>query len=109
MDKKTEKKRLEAIELLAIGGMNYGDICRELKIAESTLRVWRNEREFADMVVARARELIKEDLPDMYKAARKYAKEGNHSFFKILIEHVDRLEELSHGAREKSISFTWKK
>ena len=109
MDKNITKTQLDAIELLAVGGMNYGEICKELMIAESTLREWRNSRQFADAVVSRARELIKEDLPDMYKAARKYAKEGNHSFFKILIEHVDRLEELSHGAREKSISFTWKK
>ena len=106
---KNKKKKLDAIELLAIGGKNYGDICKELKIAETTLRAWRNDREFTDMVISRARDLIKEDLPDMYKAARKYAKEGNHSFFKILIEHVDRLEELSHNTREKSISFTWKK
>ena len=104
-----EKKKLEAIELLATGGHTYEEICKLAKVSNTTLRSWRNNREFADMVIARARELIREAMPDMYKSAVKHAKEGNHSFFKILIEHVDRLEELSHNTREKSISFTWKK
>lgn len=97
----------KAIELLAAGDMTYTQIADTLKIARSTLHQWRQMRDFMDAVIQRARELIREALPELYNAAIREAKAGKHAYFKTLLEHVDRLEQMANETKERHIVFVW--
>lgn len=101
-------KQLKAIELLATGNDTFEDVAKEVGIARQTLWVWRQNREFVEAVVSRARDILRAELPTMYCVAAEKAKSGQHSFFKTLLEHLDRLEELDKHSNEKSIVFKWK-
>ena len=106
--KQFNPKQVKAIDLLAMGELTYKAICKEVKIAESTLRGWRDSRSFMDEVIARSREMLRGAIPELYSAAIREAKDGNSSFFRTLLEHIDRLEEQSKGISESSITFSWK-
>jgi uncharacterized protein YjcR len=101
-------KQLQAIELLAAGDMKVTHIAEHLNIGRRTLHQWRCQKPFMDAVIKRARELVREALPELYSAAVREAKKGKHSYFKTLIEHVDRLEEMDRELTDKTIIFEWK-
>jgi predicted DNA-binding protein YlxM (UPF0122 family) len=101
-------KQLQAIELLAAGDLKVTKIAEELNIGRRTLHQWRMRTDFMDAVIARARELVREALPELYSAAIREAKKGKHSYFKTLIEHVDRLEQMQRDISDHHIVFQWK-
>lgn len=101
------KKKLEAIECLA-AGMPLGETARKVGITEKTLRLWRKQPEFAEMVLDKSRALIKENLPDIYSVLTREAKKGSHQHLRLLIEHIEKLEEMRNTAELGHISFTWK-
>lgn len=100
-------KQLRAIELLAAAEHNQGRICEIINVSRPTLQKWRRQRSFVDAVIERSRELIREHLPQLYKSAVENALDGKHSYFKTLLEHVDRIEALAKSNTERSITFTW--
>lgn len=106
MAKKPEKTRQEAIELIARGDMNLNDICEKLDVSRDCLWRWRKEPDFQEAVIHRARELVRDALPGVYKALREKATEGNWRHIKMLLEHIERLEELK--TTKGKIEFTWK-
>jgi len=99
--------QLKAIELLALGSMNMVAICTELKIHRTTLYSWRRQSLFVEAVVSRSRELIRTELPEVYQALVGQAKAGNTPSIKLVLEHLEKLEEMKAEAAESSISFTW--
>lgn len=102
------KKKLEAIELLASGNMSYAQVAETVGVTQKTLRLWRKEPEFGQAVLDKSRDLIKENLPDIYSVLIREAKKGSHQHLRLLIEHLERLEELRNTAEMGHISFTWK-
>lgn len=105
--KEFSAKQIQAIELLASAEHNVGEIARCVKTSRTTLQKWRNQRSFIDAVIHRARELVREKLPELYSSAVEQAIRGKHAYFKTLLEHVDRLEEMDKNTSEKSITFKW--
>ncbi len=100
-------RQIKAIEIMAAGG-DVGDVARALKVNQNTVHVWKKRVGFVDAVITRAREMIREHLPEMYQAAIRQAASGSHKYFKTLIEHLDRLEEMKSHTSDSSITFTWK-
>jgi AcrR family transcriptional regulator len=100
-------KQIQAIELLAKGDLTTVKISQELGIGRRTLYQWRKQREFMDAVIYRARQMIREQLPELYRSAVKEAKKGKHSYFKTLLEHVDRLEQFERDVSDRHIVFEW--
>ena len=102
------KKKLEAIELLAAGGLSLTQIAEKVGITQKTLRKWRTEPEFCQSVMDKSMGLIKENLPDIYSVLIKKAKAGDNQALKLYIEHYERLEEMKKTAELGHFSFTWK-
>lgn len=102
------KKKLEAIELLAAGGLTYVQVAEQVGVTQRTLRKWRKEPEFAAMVLEKSREIIKENLPDIYSVLLKEAKKGSHQHLRLVLDHVERVEEMRNTAELGHITFTWK-
>jgi len=104
------KRQLLAIELMARGNYKHlKEITKEVGCSEKTIYKWRNDPLFMAAVVDRSREIIKESLPSVYKVLSKEAGKGTHQHIKILLEHLERLEEQKTKALEGMITFTWKK
>lgn len=101
-------KQGKAIELLAGGGMTQEDICDELGICRNTMWEWKKNPEFMNAVVNRARDLLKHSLPTIYKTLAEKAAEGNHRHIKILMDHMDRLEEMTEQYTGGEITVKWK-
>lgn len=99
-------KQLKCIELLALGELSNAKIANIVGINASTVCLWKLNREgFMEAVVARSRELLREELPEVYKALKSRSKKGNHNHIKIYLDHVEKLEEIRAG--KTSITFTW--
>lgn len=102
-------RQLKAIEVLARGGnKQLKDIAVEVGISERQLLNWRSDPNFMSAVVSRSRDIIKEELPDVYCVLTHQAKGGNPAHIKILLDHLENLEEMKAKASEGQITFTWK-
>lgn len=97
----------KAIELLARGGLRLKDIAEEVGCSEKTLYTWRKLPEFMEQVVVRSREIIKEELPDIYQTLTDKCKDGSHHHIKILLDHLADLEQMRAKANQGQITFTW--
>lgn len=106
--KNLSKKQLEAIELLAIGGLTAKNVWSSLDIPESTFFRWRKLPEFNDEVIRRSRELLKEHLPDIYKTLTDNSAQGSHQHIKLVLDHLEKLEEMRWKAKQGEITFTWR-
>ncbi len=102
-------RKTKAIELLAHGGMNYQDVAKECNVTEVTLRRWRKDPDFADKVLSRSRDLLKENLPDIYSVLFEEAKQGSHQHIKLVLDHLEFLEELRANVESAQITFTWER
>jgi len=100
------EKQLTAIELLSQGVM-HKDIQAQIDISHNTLWKWKKKPEFMNAVVTAARERIKDELPSVYKALANKAKTGSHPHIKILLDHLERLEEERTKYASTAITFTW--
>lgn len=96
-----------AIELLATGGLTYRDIAKQCNVSETTLFTWRKDPRFIDLVINRSREILKESLPDVYSALSGSAKGGDSRHIKIVLEHLEHLEEIKARYANQVITFTW--
>ena len=105
---KWDARQVKAIELLATGTHTLTDVSKMCPVNKDTLWKWRKNPQFRDAIIVRARELLRDELPDVYKALVKKAKGGNVQHIKVLLEHLERLESNGGGAMEGQISFAWK-
>lgn len=104
------EKQEMAIELLAEGGKTYIEIADAVGVDVGTLRTWRKDEEFQTSVRNRCRELLKESEAFLYNAAlQQVKKNGSHPHIKLLLERLERLEDLADGrGPEYNVMFTWK-
>lgn len=107
MKKLWSRKQEIAIELLAQGELSYKEIAAKLDIAYTTLGRWRIQEEFQYAVRKRCHDLLKELEPKLYNAAIKAVeKNGSAPHIKILLERLERLEDIAQGT-QGSVTFTW--
>jgi len=104
------EQQLIAIELLAKGNMEYKEIAEHAHTTSETLRVWRKDSEFQELVRKRCRELLKDLEPSLYDIAFKKAKEdGSWQHIKLLLGRIERLDDIAEGRGEDyAIMFKWK-
>ena len=90
--------QIKAIELLAEGGKTYLEIADIVGVSTETLRLWRGKEEFQEQVRKRCRELLREREPDLYNLALQAARKNlSHQHIKILLDRIERLEDLAEG------------
>jgi DNA-binding CsgD family transcriptional regulator len=99
------QKQLQAIELLATGEHSNQDVAAAVKVTPSTISHWKQNYQFIDAIIRRAREMLKEALPDLYMAGVKQAKTGSAPHLKIILDHLERLENLRSDTG--TIVFKW--
>ena len=72
------------------------ELATEIGVVSRTLRRWKKKPELQEAVRQRVRDLLGDDLPDIYGALRKAAKEGNFQHIKLVMEmtgeYVERQE-----------------
>lgn len=107
-ESKFKGKKLKAIKLLAEGDKTYQEIAEEIPCSVSTLDAWRKDPLFIDEVVVQSREWLCRCLPTVYRRMKDLASGGNLGYTRLLLEHLERIEELQSNARQGSITFTWK-
>lgn len=100
-------KKMRAIELLSAGEMKNKAVAEAVGISENSLYKWLKDPVFSNSVIARARELLKAKLPELLKVAEEKSIDGSHQHLKILMDHMDRLEERAAMAQQSSMTFTW--
>lgn len=98
---------MKAIELLARARYSDVDICAELRINPITLQRWQQKPLFMHAVIMRSRKLLKQNLPEVYGKLTEKSIEGSSRHIKILLDHMEKLEEAKAG--QTSITFTWRK
>lgn len=101
------EKQLEAIELFATGDKNCSEVAEIVEVARNTISNWRKDTEFTSECVARARALLKDHLPKVYKVLVEKAEEGSIHHIRVLLEHIDNVERLNLDANKGNVSFSW--
>jgi hypothetical protein len=101
-------RKLCAVELLAAGRTTYTQVAEQSKITQVTLRRWRKDPIFAQAVLDRSRELMKDSLPSIYNVLTDNALTGSHQHIRLLLEHLQKVDELAKTAEQGTISFTWR-
>lgn len=101
-----DEKQILAIDLLA-EGYNMTQVAEQIGVSLSTISRWKNNPSFMNAIVEKAREILKMELPSIYKAAIAGAKKGSAQHIKILIDHLDNLEKQAVDLTGKQITFTW--
>ena len=84
-------KQLAYIEWLAIGKYERSPatatlLADQMGVNESTLYRWKKLPGFNDAVTKRARELLAEDMPDIYASFKDEAKKGSFQHQKLAFE-----------------------
>ena len=99
-------QQLEAIESLA-AGKSCGEAAEQAQVTPTTVSRWRRDREFNEEVSRRAKEILRDRLPKLYDIAADKAEEGSPAHLKIILDHLDKLEEIANRNQDYNISFTW--
>jgi len=101
-------RKTKAVEMLSLGVHTYKEIAAECNITQVTLRRWRKDPEFAKAVLEESRNKLKDKLPSIYNVLSDNALSGSHQHIKLILDHIEKLEELKTVSEQGSISFTWK-
>lgn len=102
-------KQMKAIELMASGrGLTLSEIQKRVDISQDTLWRWRKKPAFMDAVIRRAREMLREVMPQIYRSLGKEAAAGDIRHIKLVLEHLERLEGMSEQYKGGSITVVWK-
>jgi DNA-binding XRE family transcriptional regulator len=83
--------QLKAIEWLATSRYDrmpskQAQLADDIGVREETISRWKREPEFKAAVIARARELLGSDLPEIYAALSREAKQGSYQHIKLAME-----------------------
>ena len=105
------EEQVIAIELLARGNKTYKEVADQCGVTTETLRRWRKDDEFQDQVRHACRQMLKEAEPMLYNIALEHAKKkGSFQHIKLLLERLERLEDIADGRGPAyDVMFTWKK
>jgi hypothetical protein len=102
-------KQEQAIELLATGQYNTEAVAEQVGVHKNTIYTWRRSPAFNEAVINRARQRLKDALPQVYEALLDNAKQGHHQHIGLLLKHMDNLEERAMAKDMETITFTWKR
>jgi hypothetical protein len=102
---RTAKQAL-AIELLAKGEMSREEIAEAVGVHYKTLSKWARDGEFMDAVIRASRKRLKTFLPEVYKSLASNAAIGSHHHIKILLDHLEKLEDQRASIASISFSFS---
>lgn len=100
--------KVQAAELLAQGQMTQPQVAEAVGVHATSVGRWMKEPHFVAQVIERSRAILKESLPLVYSALLQECIQGRHQSIKILLDHVDRLEEAKAQADMGTITFTWR-
>lgn len=103
---KFTKKHLEAIELFAQGKKGT-EVSDEIDVIPGTLSRWKQDPEFVQAIYLRAKDLLKDALPEIYKALVVKATAGSYPHARLILDHLDNLEKNALQSTEQSLTFTW--
>lgn len=101
-------KQAQAVELMAVGGHTIREIADIIGVHFNTILNWRKDPSFNQAVLLRARELLREALPDIYITMAQFARSGSHQHAKLILDHLRDLEDRAAAADQGSVTFTWK-
>jgi cob(I)alamin adenosyltransferase len=99
-------QQLKAIELFATGHYKCSEVAKMAGVCNETISKWRSNYQFIEAIIKRSREELKAALPDLYQIGLKEAKNGSSAHLRILLEHIEKLEELGKKTPGR-ITFTW--
>lgn len=99
------KQRL-AVELLSSGVLTNVEIAKACEVAPSTITQWQKLPGFIDAVLFECRQNIRAHLPAIYAKLTDKSVEGSIGHMKLLLEHLDRIEE-KMSSNATTITFTW--
>lgn len=100
-------QQLQSIELFATGEYNCGQVAEQVGVTPQTISTWRRNYQYMDAIYQKAKEHLKSQLPEIYKAATKKAKDGSHQHIKIILDHLENLEKMTTKNTQGSFTFTW--
>ena len=75
--------------------------------SERVIQNLRKDPEFLRTIIERAQDRLKSTLPNIYDALCTKAKEGSYVHIKLILDHLDRLEEMKNAVTDKQITFKW--
>ena len=96
---------IKGIELMALGQTTQEQIAKEIGVNPSTICKWKKDPAFLEAVIVRSREILRQQMPDVYASLAKGAKKGEAAHIRMYLEHIERLEQIRAG--QASITFTW--
>lgn len=99
-------KQNEAIELLATGKFKQVQVADMIGVDQSLISVWKRDPDFIESIIKRSRQLLRDNLPDIYAVTNKEASTGSYQHIKILLEHIEKLERLN-DSNDKVITLKW--
>lgn len=99
-------QQLEAIEMFATGS-SCVEVAEQIGVAVQTISTWRKNFQFMDAIYARAKQILKDSIPEIYKATINKAKSGSHQHIKIILDHLDNLDKLQKSKNVNTFTFTW--
>lgn len=102
-------KQLAYIEWLAIGKYDRSPstallLAEQMGVNEATLYRWKKLDGFNEAVVTRCRELLIEDLPDVYSSMKQEAVSGSYQQQKLIFEMTGEYspkQEINHSGEIK--------
>jgi len=100
-------KQRKAIKLFGTGELRCKEIANEVGVNATTISMWRRNYQFLDACILDAKEQLKNSLPELYKTGLSEAKKGSAAHLKILLEHIDKLEDRKTEVKG-SLTFKWK-
>lgn len=101
-----DEKQLIAIDLLA-EGYNCTQVAEQIGMSVSAVTRWRQNPQFLQAVVDKARDRLRAELPGLYKTAANKAVLGSDRHLKIILDHLDNIDKRVSEDSSKNITFTW--
>lgn len=101
-----DEKQIIAIDLLA-QGYNCTKTAELIGMSLSAVTRWRQNPQFLQAVVDKARDYLRAELPGLYKTASSKAVLGSDRHLKIILDHLDNIDKRASEDSSKNITFTW--
>lgn len=98
-------KQIKCIEYLALGEHTTDEIAELIHCNPCTIYKWKKSQPFMEALLSRSRALLRESIPEVYKALSDRSKSGSDRHIKLFLDHLEKLEEVK--ATRASITFTW--
>ena len=99
--------KMKAIELFSEGTYNNKQVAELVDVCPNTITEWRKDPLFMDDIIELSRSLLRGRLAPIYNKLAVKAENGSYQHIKLLLEHLDNLEEHKSKNADKVITFVW--